>query len=106
MSNEFFISLYLFSVSSLSVLLAKGEIFDYSKRKFIRKFENHMIQYYLTVFLFCPMCIGFWVGLFHELKFGIYLTYFGNWGLILSAATVSIASSLIAKVINNEKDDN
>jgi len=52
------------------------------------------------------MCIGFWVGLFHELKFGIYLTYFGNWGLILSAATVSIASSLIAKVINNEKDDN
>ena len=58
--NDMIIFILVFS--SLSILLAKGEIFDPIKEIILKHIPSFIDEYVATL-LTCSMCIGFWIGL-------------------------------------------
>jgi hypothetical protein len=100
--GEFFI--YMYCLASLTVLLADGSIFEDLKFSIIRKISHRGLERYVSKFLFCPMCIGFWVGILSEIIFWYLKPDFGVMGLIFSGASVSISSTILYKIVIGQED--
>lgn len=55
---------------SLTIVLAAGTIFDDIKRYLIDRVPP-LLDKYVSSFVYCPMCIGFWVGFIGYLTFPV-----------------------------------
>lgn len=57
--------LFLFGCVCITIFLARADIFDYIKKPILKRMKQKsaaVYEYFHTLF-YCPICIGFWVGL-------------------------------------------
>jgi len=53
--------LLIYMYASVAIVLAAGSIFDDTKQWLVDRVSG-TAERYVSKFLYCPMCIGFWVG--------------------------------------------
>jgi len=93
--------IFIFCLSCISFILAKASLFTDIKYNLIKKFRKHeTIEKYLIDFLYCPMCIGFWVGFLGEIYSGIFNHIYGIIGYILSGAVTAVVALIIDRILN------
>lgn len=96
---------FVFGSASIGYILAKGFIFSDIKYRFVKLIRRGKLEHYITEFLYCPMCIGFWVGLVLELKVGIFTWWFDWLGIFIAGAITSVSALFIDSVINRESEE-
>ena len=83
----------IFPIVGLTIIITQSVIFE--------GFRNYFsgFGYYAEEFINCPMCVGFWVGLFTGLAYNqdIFFTSFS--GSLLSWITFIAANNIVAKTI-------
>lgn len=62
--------LFVFSLCCVSIIAARGEILDPVK-EYILKIVPTGIDYWIATFIYCPMCLGFWIGFISSITLGI-----------------------------------
>jgi len=100
MKDILIILIYIISLSGISFIFAKAFIFESIKYRFlkhIRRYKN--LEMYMVEFLYCPMCIGVWIGIFGELYSGILNDLYGEIGYVMAPGLVSIFALFINKLL-------
>lgn len=97
--------LFTFCLSCLTIILAKGYIFADMKYALCKRFRKRKtIEKYLVEFIYCPMCIGVWIGIFGEIYSGIYTNLYGVMGFLLSGSLTAIIALILDNILNPSED--
>ena len=72
---------HLFALAGVTLIVTRGTIFEPLQRRF-------------PALMKCPMCFGFWVGLGDGILSSEAIAWSLVWPIVLSGATVSLASLL------------
>lgn len=100
------LALFILCGSALSILLARGEIFDWVKSRLIRLLPQSLDESLYTL-AYCSMCIGFWVGLLMALCIRVEALYaFTGYAYpVFSGAIISIISIAVDRLIWKRDDE-
>ncbi|MDB2481791.1 DUF1360 domain-containing protein [bacterium] len=95
----------LFSFSGITIIITSSTIMSYFRDKF------SMLGHYAEEMIHCPMCTGFWVGLFMSLVRGLDITVYAPATSLLSWIIFSYIDYSQSKTIffdnkNTEVNDN
>lgn len=96
--------IFILSGASLTVLLARGDIFDGIKYAILLRLPK-CIESHAENLLYCPTCIGFWVGIcLSVVMINPIVTTLYCLDNILAGAVISISASWVDKLIFKTKD--
>lgn len=87
---------------ALSVCLAKADLLEPLKRLVLKKFKGVLAEY-VEILLFCPMCLGFWVGALTSIA-NIYPFSISRFSMLLQCPfLVAVGSAILDRLAFREK---